>query len=222
MIKSENNQVYLPLENVESEHCALIVDNGLGKVDGMSTHKVELNNNRALISGDDLAALIPKAVEKIRSLGYNVTSLKKNYPVLNMSCASCANSSQEILRMQAGILSASVNYANGVANIEYIPTITNAQKLKAALQAVGYDLMIDESEEARDSLEEIHTQNFKRLKYRTMGAVAISIPLLIIAMTPGLMDMPYANYIMWALATPVVVWFGKQFFIGAYKQTLHR
>lgn len=222
MIKSENNQVYLPLENVESEHCALIVDNSLGKVDGMSTHKVELNNNRALISGDDLVALIPKAVEQIRSLGYNVTSLKKNYPVLNMSCASCANSSQEILRMQLGMLSASVNYANGVANIEYIPTLTNAQKLKAALQAVGYDLMIDESEEARDSLEEIHTQNFKRLKYRTMGAVAISIPLLMIAMTPGLMDMPYANYIMWALATPVVVWFGKQFFIGAYKQTAHR
>ena len=92
MIKSENNQVYLPLENVESEHCALIVDNGLGKVDGMSTHKVELNNNRAQISGDDLVALIPKAVEQIRSLGYNVTSLKKSYPVLNMSCASCANS----------------------------------------------------------------------------------------------------------------------------------
>ena len=222
MIKSENNQVYLPLENVESEHCALIVDNGLGKVDGMLAHKVELNNNRALISGDDLVALVPKAVEQIRSLGYNVTSLKKNYPVLNMSCASCANSSQEILRMQVGMLSASVNYANGVANIEYIPTITNAQKLKAALQAVGYDLMIDESEEARDSLEEIHTRNFKKLKYRTIGAVVISIPLLIIAMTPGLMDMPYANYIMWALATPVVVWFGKQFFIGAYKQTVHR
>jgi Cu2+-exporting ATPase len=82
--------------------------------------------------------------------------------------------------------------------------------------------MIDESEEAKDSLEEIHTQNFKKLKYRTIGAVAVSIPLLMIAMTPGLMDMPYANYIMWVLATPVVVWFGKQFFIGAYKQTAHR
>ncbi|MFT3753525.1 MAG: heavy metal translocating P-type ATPase [Paludibacter sp.] len=222
MIKSENNQVYLPLEHVESEHCALIVDNGLGKVEGMSAHKVELNNNRALISGDDLVSLIPKAVEQIRSLGYNVTSLKKNYPVLNMSCASCANSSQEMLRMQAGILSASVNYANGIANIEYIPTITNAEKLKAALQSVGYDLMIDESEEAKDSLEEIHARNFKKLKYRTIGAVAISIPLLVIAMTPGLMDMSYGNYIMWALATPVVVWFGKQFFIGAYKQSLHR
>ncbi len=222
MIKSENNQVYLPLENVKSEHCALIVDNGLAKVAGMSAHKVELNNHRALIAGDDVVALIPKAVEQIRSLGYQVTSLKKDYPVLNMSCASCANSSQEILRMQAGILSASVNYANGIANIEYIPTITNAQKLKAALQSVGYDLMIDESKVAKDSLEEIHTRNFKKLKQRTISAVALSIPLVIIAMTPVLMRLPYANYIMWALATPVVIWFGKQFFIGAYKQTLHR
>jgi len=35
------------------------------------------------------------------------------------------------------------------------------------------------------------------------------------------MHMSYANYLMWLLATPVVAWFGKQFFIGAYKQTKH-
>jgi Cu2+-exporting ATPase len=34
------------------------------------------------------------------------------------------------------------------------------------------------------------------------------------------MNIPYANYIMWALATPVMV-FGRQFFIGAWKQTKH-
>ncbi len=219
---SENKNIYLPLENVESEHCALIVNNGLDKVDGMSTHKVELNNNRALIAGNDIVSLIPKAVEQIRSLGYNVTTVKKSYPVLNMSCASCASSSQDILKMQTGVILASVNYANGVANIEYVPTITDPQKLKTALQSVGYDLMIDESEQAKDSLEEIHNQNFNALRRRTLGAVAISIPLVIIAMTPALMSIPYANYIMWALSTPVVLWFGKQFFIGAYKQTLHR
>lgn len=222
MIMSENKNIYLPLENVESEHCALIVNNGLDKVDGMSTHKVELNNNRALITGNDIVSLIPKAVEQIRSLGYNVTTVKKSYPVLNMTCASCASSSQDILKMQTGVISASVNYANGVANIEYVPTITDPQKLKTALQSVGYDLMIDESEQAKDSLEEIHNQNFNALRRRTLGAVAISIPLVIIAMTPALMSIPYANYIMWALSTPVVLWFGKQFFIGAYKQTLHR
>ena len=214
--------IYLPLENVESEHCALIVDNSLGKVEGMSVHKVELNNNRALINGHDIVGLIPKAVKQIRDLGYNVTTVKKSYPVLNMTCASCASNSQEILKKQVGVISASVNYANATANIEYIPTITDANKLKIALQSIGYDLMIDESEDAKDSLEEIHHQNFKSLKRKTIGAVVISLPLVIIAMTPSLMNMPYANYVMWALATPVLIWFGKQFFIGAYKQMLHR
>ena len=174
MIMSENKNIYLPLENVDSEHCALIVNNGLDKVDGMFAHKVELNNNRALITGNDIVSLITNAVEQIRSLGYNVTTVKKSYPVLNMTCASCASSSQDILKMQTGVISASVNYANGVANIEYVPTIADPQKLKTALQSIGYNLMIDESEQAKDSLEEIHNQNFNALKRKTFGAVAIS------------------------------------------------
>ncbi len=36
------------------------------------------------------------------------------------------------------------------------------------------------------------------------------------------MNIPYANYIMWALSTPVVLVFGRQFFINAWKQTKHR
>src|SRR5690606_39411313 len=36
------------------------------------------------------------------------------------------------------------------------------------------------------------------------------------------MNMPYANYIMWALSTPIVFVFGKQFFVGAWKQLKHK
>jgi Cu2+-exporting ATPase len=36
------------------------------------------------------------------------------------------------------------------------------------------------------------------------------------------MDIPYANYIMLALSTPVVIIFGRQFFINAWKQAKHR
>ena len=152
----------------------------------------------------------------------NATTIKKSYPVLSMSCASCANSIQEILTMQAGVVSASVNYANALAQIEFTPTITNAYKLKTALQSAGYDLMIIETEEAKDSLEEIQKENFKSLQRKTIGAIAISIPLMALSMVPSLMNLPYANFIMWALATPVVMWFGKQFFIGAYKQLKHK
>ena len=104
MATTSDNTVYLPLENVDSEHCALIVDKGLGKVPGIDEHRVELNNRRALISGKDLQAAIPAAVKQIRDLGYQVPTVTKTLPVLNMSCASCASSSENILNMQTGVV----------------------------------------------------------------------------------------------------------------------
>ena len=220
MANESNHSVYLPLEGVESEHCALIIDKGLSKVNGITSHKIELNNNRAVISTTDEIDVVPKAVKVIRDLGYNVDTVKKSFPVLNMTCASCASSSQSILENQPGVVSVAVNYANGAAQVEYIPTITNPQKLKSALQSVGYDLMIDESEEAKDALEDLHKKKFQALKNKTIGAVLLSIPTVIIGMF--FMNMPYANYIMWGLATPVVIIFGKQFFVNAWKQAKHR
>ncbi|NTS42839.1 heavy metal translocating P-type ATPase [Flavisolibacter sp. BT320] len=219
-MKQEINTITLPLAGVESEHCALIVNKGLDKVAGIKTHKVELNNNRAVISTSDPLETIPKAVKAIRDLGYDVDTVKKTFPVLNMSCASCASSSQSVLENTPGVVNVAVNYANATAQVEYIPTITNPIQLKTALQGIGYDLMIDETEEAKDALEEIHREKFASLKKRTMGSLVLSLPLVVIGMF--FMDMPYANYIMWVLATPVVLLFGKQFFIGAWKQAAHR
>ena len=36
------------------------------------------------------------------------------------------------------------------------------------------------------------------------------------------MDMPYANWTMWILSTPVVFWLGRGFYIHAWKQLKHR
>ena len=148
MTTENNNTANLPLEGMDSEHCAIIIDMGLSKVQGIKTHKVELNNNRAVINTDDAADVLPKAVAAIRDLGYDVSTVKKNFPVLNMTCASCAVSSESMLKSQRGVINVAVNYANATAQVEYIHTITDPYKLKAALQSVGYDLMIDESEEA--------------------------------------------------------------------------
>ncbi|MBA3828312.1 MAG: copper-translocating P-type ATPase [Taibaiella sp.] len=215
-----NNTFYIPLEGVESEHCALIVDKGLSNIKGISTHKVELNNRRAVIETNDALAIVPLTVKTIRDLGYDVDTVTKTYPVLNMTCASCAVSSESMLKNQPGVLSASVNYANATAKIEYVPTITDAHQLKASLQSIGYDLMIDETEDAKESLEELHAEKFQTLKRKTMWAIALSIPLVVIAMF--FMNIPYANYIMWGLATPVLLVLGNQFFIGAWQQIKHR
>nr|MBA4139844.1 heavy metal translocating P-type ATPase [Segetibacter sp.] len=200
-------------------HCALIIDKGLSKVRGIKTHTVEVNNNRAVINTDGTIEVLKETVAAIRDLGYDFSTVKKNFPVLNMTCASCAVSSESILKSQPGVVDVAVNYANATAQVEYVPTITDPHKLKAALQAIGYDLMIDETEEAKDQLAELHKQKADILKRKTIGSILLSIPIVIIGMF--FMNIPYANYIMWALATPVVLIFGKQFFINAWKQTKH-
>lgn len=52
-----------------------------------------------------------------------------------------------------------------------------------------------------------------------MWALALSVPVAVIGMF--LMDMPWANEIMWLLSTPVVFWCGRGFFVGAARQLRH-
>lgn len=82
------------------------------------------------------------------------TIIKKDFPVLKLSCASCANSSESILKAQEGVLTANVNYANAMAHIEYDADKVSPSVFKQALQSIGYDLMIDESEDADSQLED--------------------------------------------------------------------
>lgn len=220
MDKSVKNTYSIPLEGVDSEHCAMIVDHGLGKIPKITAHTVELNNKRALVTTDLPVQTLTDAVAAIRDLGYGVTTVKKNYAVTNLSCASCAGSVEGTLKQIPGVVAVAVNYANNAAKIEFIPTITDSQALKAAVQASGYDLIIDESDEARESLEDIRNNQQKALQRKVIGAVLLSIPLVTIGMF--FMDMLYANYIMWALATPMVLYYGQQFFVGAWKQAKHR
>ncbi|MDH7461115.1 heavy metal translocating P-type ATPase [Chitinophagaceae bacterium 26-R-25] len=216
----DNHTIYLPLEGVESEHCALIVDKGLQKVKGVASHKVELNNHRAVIETADENEVIPEAVRTIRGLGYDVNTVKKNFPVLNMTCASCAAGTEGTLKALTGVVNANVNYANASAQVEYIPSIITAQQLREAVQSTGYDLVIEENEGAKESLEALHNDRYKSLRRKTIGAIVLSVPLVVIGMF--FMNMPYVNYIMWVLSTPIVLILGKQFFVNAWKQAKHR
>lgn len=221
MATNNNNTdtIYIPLENVESEHCALIVDKGLAAVKGVETHKVEVNNRRAVltIKGNET---VGHAVKAIKELGYDVPTVKNTFPVLGMTCASCAGSAESIVSYELGVVDASVNFATGNLTVEYLPNLTNASQLQKALQSVGYDLLIVDETKQQESLEVIHAEKFKKLKNKTIWAVLLSLPVVVIGMF--FMDMPYGNEIMWLFSTPVVLWLGKDFFVNAWKQTKNR
>jgi Cu2+-exporting ATPase len=217
---TDNKQtIFLPLENVESEHCALIVEKGLAQVKGVESHKVELNNRRAAITVND-NLVVADAVKAVKNLGYGVSTIKNTFPVLGMTCASCAGSAESIVKYTDGVVNASVNFATGNLTVEYLPNMTDASKLQKAIRSIGYDLLIEDETKQQETLEAIHAQNFQKLKNKTIWAVILSLPVVVIGMF--FMDMSYANPIMWLFSTPVVLWLGKDFFVNAWKQAKHR
>lgn len=217
--ENKNGIIYLPLEDVESEHCALIVDKGLAQVKGIESHNVELNNGRAAITVKD-NAVIGEAVKAIKDLGYGVPTVKNTLPVLGMTCASCAGSVETSVKNTPGVLAASVNFATSNLSVEYLPNMTNASSLQKIVQSSGYDLLVEDETKQQETLEAIHAQKFKALKNKTIWAIILSLPVVVIGMF--FMDMPYANPIMFAFSTPVLIWLGKDFFINAWKQAKHR
>ncbi|MDP2236148.1 MAG: heavy metal translocating P-type ATPase [Bacteroidales bacterium] len=213
------NEIRIPLEGVESEHCALIVDNGIAKLKGIESHRVELNNKQLVIQTDNLET-VSKAVKTIRELGYGVSTIKKTYPVLEMTCASCAVSVESMLKSQTGVVDASVNFATSKVSIEFIPGLIQSEDLRKAVQRIGYDLMIDETASSDENVENIQQEKYSKLKKKTYLALAMSFPVVVIGMF--FMNMPYANEIMWIFSTPVILWLGRDFYINAWKQAKHR
>jgi Cu2+-exporting ATPase len=115
---------------------------------------------------------------------------------------------------------AAVNLASQIATIEYLPSQVNPADLKESIVSIGYDLIIDESATAKEELENLQQERVRSLRTRTLRAVSLAVPLVVISMF--FMNIPYANFIMWALATPIVLWMGRSFFINGWKQLMHR
>ena len=147
-------------------------------------------------------------------------TIKKQYPVIGMSCASCAANIEHQINKIQGVVHASVNLANQLVTIEFEPSVVKPEELKELLVSTGYDLIIDESSDAMKDAEEKKYQRLKTLRRRTFIAVFMAVPLVVIGMF--FMNMPFANYIMWALATPIVFWLGRDFFINGWKRLLHK
>lgn len=147
-------------------------------------------------------------------------SIKVELPVLKMTCAACAVSVESIIKTQPGVINVTVNYASASVNVEYLPDSITPEEIQKAVQSIGYDLYIDDPLKNQDSLEVIRFKNYTALKKNTLSAVTLSIPIVILGMF--LMEQPYANPVMWLLSTPVVLWFGRSFFINAWKQGRHR
>lgn len=141
----------------------------------------------------------------------------KVLPVLEMSCAVCAGNVESTVQALSGVEKASVNFAAGTLTVTYNPSVITLEVMQAAVQAVGYDLIV-EAEDPVAMQEEKARMHYKILRRNTIGAWTLSIPLALLGMV--FMHVPLGNWIMMVLALAIMIFFGRSFYVNGVRHAL--
>lgn len=144
-----------------------------------------------------------------------MATVKQSFPVLEMTCAACAVSVESMLKSTKGVKEASVNFANQTALVEYDTSKATTTDLQNAVRSIGYDLVVD-VEDPQAVKEEAQRKHYQEIKSRTIWSAVLSAPVVIIGMF--FMDWKTGTYVSMLLSAPVVFYFGRSFFVHAWKQ----
>ena len=139
-------------------------------------------------------------------------------PVLEMSCAVCANNVENTVKGLPGVEEASVNFAANTLSVKYHPSLITPQKMREAVQEAGYDLVV-EVEDPTAVQEEMVREHYRKLRRNTIGAWVLSIPLALLGMV--FMHTPGGNWIMMVLALVIMIVFGRSFYVNGVRHALH-
>lgn len=144
--------------------------------------------------------------------------MKKTIPVVGMACSACSANVEKKLNSLSGISSASVSLPGRSALIDYDPTTISLEKMKQAVNDIGYDLVI----EADRSVAEIEQRAYTLLRRRTLRSWLFALSVMAVSMhwlPLGSRDM--ANQVALLLALANFMYCGREFFINAVKQLRH-
>ena len=143
--------------------------------------------------------------------------VKESFPVTGMTCASCAASVESVLKHTEGVFDASVNFANSSVLVEYDKELSPNQ-LQNALREVGYDIIID-AEDPSEVQQELQQKHYQDIKNRTIWSAILTLPIFVLGMF--YMQWEPGKWISLVLTFPILFWFGRSFFINAFKQAKH-
>ena len=141
----------------------------------------------------------------------------RTIPVLDMSCAVCANNVESTVRRLAGVEEASVNFAANTLSVKYHPSKITLGQMREAVRAAGYDLVVEEEDPVAVQ-EKMARERYLKLRRNTIGAWLFSIPLALLGMV--FMDVPRVKWIMMALALIIMVGFGRSFYVSGVRHAL--
>jgi Cu+-exporting ATPase len=150
-------------------------------------------------------------------------------PITGMSCANCAMTIERVLKNKVpGVTEASVNFATERASVEYIPSITDIDKIVAAIEKAGYGAILPQQGSLEDAEMAAREAEIRNQTRKFLVGVIFTLPLFVLSMgrdfgLPGMWShAAWMNWLFLALATPVQFYTGYDFYTGGWKSVVNR
>lgn len=141
--------------------------------------------------------------------------MKKTIPVIGMACSACSANIEKKLNSLNGITSASVSLPSRSALVDFNPDEVSLTDMKAAINAIGYDLVIEEGRSA----VEIEKQAYTLLKRKAILSWIFAVGVMAISMHwINLGNNNTSNQVALLVALGNMLYCGKQFYVSAWKQ----
>lgn len=144
--------------------------------------------------------------------------MKQTIPVIGMACSACSANIEKKLNTLKGVNSASVSLPGRSALVDFDPQVISLEKMKAEINALGYDLVIDKE----TSVDEIEKREYVLLKRKTVLSWLFSIAVMCVSMRwIDLGSRDIANQVALLIALANMLYCGRQFYVSSFRQLRH-
>jgi len=128
---------------------------------------------------------------------------KTTLDIKGMHCASCSAIINRAFSKKEGVINSNVNVATNKGTIEFDENKLSVQDLINVVKSKGYDAKISSGKSDYKKEMKKQKQEIKNLKYDFMLSLIFSLPIFILGMFFMKSPLPYQDFIMGLLATPV-------------------
>jgi P-type Cu+ transporter len=203
--------------------CAIRIEKGLNKMEGVEEATVNLALEKATILFDSATRSPADIQKKIQDLGYDVITHKIDLDITGMTCAACSARIEKGLKKMDGVMNANVNLALEKATVEYNPSLLSPKEMIQKVVKLGYEASVKSDETAQETVDQ-RLRDIEIQQGKFIFSIILSLPLLWAMVGhfsfTSFLYAPDAFMNPWVqlfLATPVQFFIGKQFYVGAYK-----
>lgn len=211
----------LKITGMSCAACSGRLERVLSKLPGVSSAKVNLMTETAVIEYDKEKINFKEILDKIRQTGFDVRVEKADIAVTGMTCAACARRIETQLSKLDGIFNVSVNLVLEKASVEYNPAKINLEDIKQRINQLGFKALKDAKTDAIDVREKQKIFKDKQL-FNFAFALVFSLPLFAY-MIIKVFGLDYYHFILFdpkvqfIFATLVQFISGWYFYKDAYK-----